>query len=177
MTDPSELDFKVPTETADRPNGPVTLLGRLPIRELGLHLAEQARREVLIFSVDLDPDYYDQPPFVGALRRLCLESPHQCVRILLADPRAVALKGHRLIGLARQLTSRIVIRRLAEDFTDRQDAFLIADGRAYCVRRLADVAEAVANLNGPRQGRLLRTEFEQMWERSDADGELRRLFL
>lgn len=177
MTDPSELDVDVPDEAEDRPKGPVTLLGRLPIRELSQRLAEQARREILIFSGDLDPDYYDQAPFVEALRRLCLAGPRQCVRILLGDPRAVALKGHHLIGLARQLTSRIAIRHLADDFKDRPDAFLIADGQGYCVRRLADIAEAVADLNGPREGRLLRAEFEQMWERSDVDNELRRLFL
>ena len=177
MTDPSELDVDVPDEAGDRLKGPVTLVGRLPIRELSQRLVEQARREILIFSEDLDPDYYDQAPFVEALRRLCLGAPPQCVRVLLGDPRAVALRGHRLIGLARQLTSRIAVRHLAEDFKDRPDAFLIADGRGYCVRRLADSAEAVADLNGARQGRLLRAEFEQMWERSDVDIELRRLFL
>jgi hypothetical protein len=177
MTDPRELDVDVPDEAGDRPEGPVTLLGKLPIRELSQRLVEQARREILIFSGDLDPDYYDQAPFVEALRRLCLGAPPQCVHVLLGDPRAVALRGHRLIALARQLTSRIAVRHLAEEFKDRTDAFLIADGRGYCIRRLAGTAEAVADLNGPRQGRLLRAEFEQMWERSDVDSELRRLFL
>ncbi len=177
MTDLNDINPEVTEEAGDHPEGAVTILGRAPIRELSLRLAEQVRRELLILSSDLDPEYYDQAPFAEALRRLALANPHQSVRVLLRDPRAAALKGHRLITLARQLTSRIAIRRLGEDFKDRQDAFLIADGRAYCLRRLAGSGEAVADLDGPRQARLLRAEFEQMWEHSDVDSELRRLFL
>lgn len=178
MTEPDAIKEEATEEEAsDQPKGAVKVLGRTPIRELSQRLAEKARRELLILASDLDPDYYDRAPFVEAVRRLALGSPHQPVRVLLREPRAVALKGHRLIALARQLSSRIAIRRLGEDFRDRQDAFLIADGRGYCLRRLAGAAEAVADLDGPRQARLLRAEFEQMWERGDVDGELRRLFL
>lgn len=180
MTDkivPGDPDTEQTDDTAEEAVGAVALFGRLPIFRVSLRLVQQARREVLIFGTDLEPDLYDQEPFVDALRRLCLGSPQMPIRILLRDPRAVAIKGHRLIALARQLTSRIAIRRLAEDFKDRRDAFLIADGRGYCTRRLADTREAVADLNGPPQARLLRAEFEQMWEHSDADSELRRLYL
>lgn len=181
MTDPK--DTKTVTEDAvcgeadAQPHDPVTILGRVPIRELSQRLAEQARRELLIFSDDLDPDYYDQAPFIEAVRRLCLGSPGLAVRILLADPRAVALNGHRLVTLARQLTSRIAIRRRSEDFKDRLDAFLIADGRGFCLRRQAGTPQAVADLDGPRNAQLLRAEFEQMWEHGDVDTELRRLVL
>lgn len=177
MTDPRERNTEAPGETAPETKGPLTLQGRAEIRAISQRLAEEARRELLIFSVDLDPDCYDQTPFIEALRRLCLGSPHLSVRILLADPKAVVLQGHRLIALARQLTSRIAIRRLADDFKDRQDAFLIADGRGYCLRRLAQGPEAVVDLDGPREARLLRAEFDQMWERCEVDSELRRLFL
>lgn len=177
MTDPSNSAAEAEGEDGEQLQGVVTLTGQEGIRELSQRLVEQARRELLIFSADLDPDYYDQPPFIEALRRLCLGSPHQAVRILLTDPRLVVLKGHRLIDLARQLTSRVAIRRLGEDFKDRQDAFLIADGRGYCLRRLAGAREAVGTLDGPREARLLRAEFEHMWDHSDADSELRRLYL
>jgi hypothetical protein len=185
LTDPNDTrndakggtEDEVSGEAHAKPQGPVTILGRVSIRGLSQRLAEQARRELLIFSGDLDPDYYDQAPFVEAVRRLCLGSPGLAVRILLADPRAVALRGHRLVALARQLTSKIAIRRLSEDFKDRLDAFLVADGRGYCLRRQAGTPEAVADLDGSPQARLLRAEFEQMWEHGDVDSELRRLVL
>ncbi|MGE5155615.1 MAG: hypothetical protein ACM3ST_16595 [Bdellovibrio bacteriovorus] len=177
MTEPNTTNPETEAQADEVPAGAVTILGRTPIREISQRLAEQARRELLIFTNDLEPDCYDQAPFVEAVRKLALASPHLPVRVLLRDPRGVALKGHRLITLARQLTSRIAIRRLGEDFKDRQDAFLIADGRGYCLRRLAAAAEAVSDLDGPRQARLLRADFEQMWGHGDVDSELRRLYL
>lgn len=176
-TEHCESDAEANGEIGEKPEGPVTLSGCLPISGINLRLVQQARREVLIFSTDLEPDLYDQGPFVEAVRRFCLGSLQMPVRVLLRDPRAVAVKGHRFVSLARQLTSRIAIRRLAEDFKDRQDAFLIADGRGYCVRHRSDAREAVADLDGPPQARLLQAEFEHMWERSDVDSELRRLFI
>lgn len=178
MTEPSTTDLGLVADAEAHPRkGPVTLSGAEPIRAAVQRLAEDARRELLILSDDLDPDYYDSLPFMEALRRLCLASPQLPVRILLGDPRAVALRGHRLIALARHLSSRIAIRRLGEDSKDRQDAFLVTDGRGYCMRRLAHTAEAVADMDGPRQARLLRAEFDQLWERGDVDRELRRLFI
>lgn len=177
MTEPSTTDTGPAEDTGEHPGGPITLSGAEPIHAAVQRLAAQARRELLILSGDLDPDYYDSLPFIEAVRRLCLASPQLPVRILLGDPRAVALRGHRLIALARQLSSRIAIRRLGEESKDRQDAFLIADGRGYCVRRVANTAEAIADMDGPRQARLLRAEFDQLWERGDVDSELRRLFL
>jgi hypothetical protein len=177
MTDPIEGPNRAAADSGDQAKGPIVLRGREGIRFQSQRLAERARRELLILSGDLDPDYYDHVPFIEAVRQLCLRSPHLAVRVLLTDPRAVSLNGHRLIALARQLTSRIAVRRLGDDFKDRQDAFLVADGRAYCVRRLADTPEAVLDLDGPREARLLRAEFEQMWERSHVDSELRRLYL
>lgn len=161
----------------DEPKGPLALTNRAAIRDVSLRLAEQARREILILSHDLDPGYYDRQPFLDALRRLALAAPHHPVRALVFEPRAPVTRGHRLIALARQLSSRIEIRRVGDDFRDRPDAFLIADGRGYCLRRLADAQEAVADLDAPREARLLRAEFEHIWEHSDESIELRRLHL
>jgi len=166
-----------PDQAQDQPKGPLALTNRAAIREISLRLAEQARQEILILSRDLDPAYYDRQPFLNAVRRLALATPHHPVRVLLFEPRTAVTRGHRLIALARQLSSRIGIRRLGADFRDRLDAFLIADGRGYCLRRLADTQEAVADLDGAREARLLRAEFQHLWEHSDESIELRRLHL
>ncbi len=173
-SDPAPAD----TDAApDQPEGLLTLTSRGAIRDISLRLARQARREILILSRELDPAYYDQQPFLVAMRRLALTTHQDPVRMLVWEPRLPVNRGHRLVGLARQLSSRISIRRLGEDFRDRSDAFLIADGRGYCLRRQADTQEAVANLNAPREARLLRAEFQQLWENSEESIELRRLHL
>ncbi len=179
MTTPNRwpLAARFPDGPDDLSQGTAVLVGRAAIRDACLCLAQGARRELLILSRDLDPDFYDQAPFLAEVRRLALATPHLPVRALVYEPRVAVLAGHRLIDLARRLSSRIAIRRVAEDFRDRLDAFLIADGRGYCLRRLADRPEALASYAAPGDAGRLRAEFEPIWERSDADTELRRLHI
>lgn len=151
--------------------------GRLAIRDASAQLASGASRELVIFSRDLDPHYYDHQPFLAEVQRLALERPHLPVRALVMQPRVPVTHGHRLIDLARRLTSRIEIRRTGNDDRDRADAFIVADMRAYCLRRLADRHEAIHDPDDPAGARCLRAEFERMWEQGEPDTELRRLHL
>jgi len=165
-----------PDETAPV-DGPLLLADRSSIRAAGVQLADLARRELLIVSRDLDPDLYDQRPFLDAVRRLALATPRTPVRVLVTEPRLPVIGGHRLIELTRRLGSRISIRRVADDFRDRVDSFLVTDARGYCLHRVADRQRARMELDAPREARRLRTTFEQIWEQSDGDSELRQLYL
>lgn len=166
-----------PDGAENQPGGVVALSGRAAIRDACLRLAKSARRELLIFSKDLDPDFYDQVPFLEQVQRVALATPRQPVRILVRDPKAPVTGGHRLIALARQLSSRLTIRRVAEEFRDRPDASLVVDSRGYCLRRLADRLEALVDYAAPGEASRMRADLEQIWEQSDEDSELRRLHL
>ena len=108
---------------------------------------------------------------------LALARPGVCVRVLLFDPRAATQSGHRLIELARRLTSRIAIRRVADEDQERLDAFLIVDETGYVHRRLAERLEAIADYADPPAARRLRQDFERLWEHGSVDSELRQLFI
>ncbi|MCK7576496.1 MAG: hypothetical protein MZV65_11765 [Chromatiales bacterium] len=144
---------------------------------MSAHIAAQARRELLIHDPRLDPGLYDQAPFLQAVKRLALARPGLCVRALLSDPRAAAQGGHRLIELARRLTSRIAIQRLADEDQGSLDAMIIVDTTGYVRRRLTDGMEAIADYDDSPTARRWRLEFEERWERSSADTELRRLLI
>ncbi|WP_236848857.1 hypothetical protein [Candidatus Thiodictyon syntrophicum] len=162
-----------------RPHGgtALRLTDLLSIREACLRLAVDTQRELLLFSRDLDPDLYDQVPFLDAVRHLALARPQFPVRVLVFEPLAPVRAGHRLIGLSRRLPSRIAIRRVAEDFRTRMDAFLISDGTGYCLRRLADRHAALVEWRAPGAARRLRADFDAIWEHSNEDIELRRIDL
>lgn len=165
-------------EAIDLPHqGPRQLVDQPSIRDAGVRLAAAARREILIFTHDLDAPLYDQAPFLGEVRRLALAQPHRPVRVLVFEPRRAVSDGHRLVELGRKLGSRIGMRRTAEEFRHRSDAFLVVDATGYCLRRLADRHEAQVDLAAPGPAARLRAEFEQMWELSSEDTELRRLTL
>lgn len=157
--------------------GELPLPGRAAIRDAGLLIATQAARELRIFGRDLDALLYDQPDFLAAVRRLSLTRRDYPVRVLVLDVRAAVRQGHRLIELARQLTSKVAIRRIPEDCEPRTEAYLLADDRGYVLRPMAEVWEGTADFNDPLKVRLLGAEFERLWGLSDTHPDLRRLFI
>ncbi|NCC28704.1 MAG: hypothetical protein EOM22_11310 [Gammaproteobacteria bacterium] len=162
---------------SQKPAVPQRLATRAEIRDAGVAIAQATRRELLWLGSALDPDLCNTSAFVDAVKRLALAHPVLPVRILLSDPRAARQTGHRIIALAQRLTSRIAIRRLCEDTPERTDAFLVGDARTYLKWPRADGAEGIVDMYGRREARRLRLDFEQLWERSDADLEMRRLDL
>lgn len=177
VTQPSTGNPRLVSASPNPRQGPLSLTDQASIGSIQVDLAQQARRELLILTRDLDPGYFDRIPFIKAVRQLSLTTSRLPVRVLLLEPRLPVSSGHRLISLARQFTSRIGIRRLAQEFRERPDAFLVADGRGYCRRPLAQVHEAAAEMDGPLEARRLRADFQQMWERSEEDVDLRRLHI
>jgi hypothetical protein len=157
--------------------GPLALHDQSTVRAAGIAMAEQARRELWIFSHDLDAPLYDHEPFLDAVRRTALQSADTPVRVLLYEAEPAVRNGHRLIELARHLSSRIGIRRVPTELQQRTEAYLLADGRGYLLRRLADVYEATADFHAPPEAHRLREQFEGIWEVAEADPELRRLYL
>jgi hypothetical protein len=165
------------TRTLGVDSGRLRLARSQEIAGVSAHLAAQARRELLIHDPRLEPAIYDQTPFLQAVKQLALARPGLCVRVLLSDPRAAAQDGHRLIELARRLTSRIAIQRVADEDQGVLDALLIVDATGYVRRRLVDGMEAIADYDDSPAARRWRLEFEERWERSSTDTELRQLFI
>ncbi|MFB1488668.1 MULTISPECIES: hypothetical protein [unclassified Thiocapsa] len=157
--------------------GPRMLATRGEIRDAGIAIAQGAQRELLLFDRTLDLDLYNTKEFIDAVKRLALAQPDSPVHVLLSHPDKRNQGGDRIVGLAQRLTSRIAIRRLADDAADRPDAFLIGDRRAYIKRPSAEGSEGVADMHGRREARRLSADFEQMWEHAEADIEARHLHL
>lgn len=162
---------------ADERGGAITLADRATVRAQTLTLASLARRELRILSRELDPFVYDDAQVLAALRDLVLRVRRLAVRILVFDPGPAVRHGHRLIELARRHTSHMEIRRVPAEHHHHTEAFLLADDRGYLLQPLADVWEGTANRADPLTVRRLGADFERLWEVSEQDAELRRLFL
>ncbi len=149
-------------------------------REIGsviIQMGAQARRELLVQDPLLEPALYEQAPFIQAVRRLVLSRLALCVRVLVFDPKTVNRRSPRLVELARRLSSRIAIQRVADEDQERLDAFLVVDTVGYIHRQWSERMQAVADYSDRLRARRLTAEFERLWERSAPDNELRRLFL
>ncbi len=139
-------------------------------------LLSRARHRLWIVSRDLDPELLDRSPVLEAIRRIALSGRGAEVRILLFDSEIPIGRGHRLLHLAERLSSHLTIRRPVDE-VDRHyaAAFILNDDNGYFYRPLASRFDGEYDpVGGPRHRPLLEW-FNQVWERSEADPNLRRL--
>lgn len=140
-------------------------------------LATQARRELLLYTEDIEPAIFDRQPFLDAVSRLAREHQNARVRVLVENSRRTVQQGHRLIELSRSLSSQIRFRRPPPQYQNYGKTFLLCDGTGYFYRPLASRYEGTANFNNPGQTVSLKKYFMEVWEQSQADEEMRRLHL
>ncbi|MFA5627519.1 MAG: hypothetical protein WCX90_07585 [Thiohalomonadaceae bacterium] len=146
-------------------------------RVTSLALAQQARRTLHIFTQDLDHALFDIAEFEEATSQLARHSQYSHVRILLQDSSAAVRRGHRLVDLAHRLSSHIAIRKPIAEYADLRQSFLLADETGYVSRQMADRYSGVADFNDRSTARNLVNLFNEVWERSQSDPQLRRLYL
>ena len=140
-------------------------------------IAQQCQRALHIQSYDLDPLIYDDADFIEAVRQIAVNNTRATVHILLEDSRKIVTSGHRIIELARKLTSFIEIRKINTDLKTISEAFLIGDETGLVYRKQAQRYEGFVNFNDRGRCRQLLADFRDSWEKAAPDPELRRLHL
>lgn len=142
-----------------------------------LALIGAARRDLYIYTRDLDPLLFDTDAALEALRRLAVGGGAS-IRILIQDPQQPLRRRHRLVALARRLTSVFALRTPVQD-SDMQypSAFLLNDSSGFYFRTLGNRFEGEAINYAPGRHAQLLEFFKQVWERSESSEELRRLEL
>jgi len=146
-------------------------------RNAALAIAKQTHRTLVLQSYDLEPLIYDTSEFLEAVRQIAVNSTHASIRILIEDSRKIVTGGHRLVGLMRQLTSFIEIRKINTDLKSCSDAFVIGDETALLYRRQAQRYEGFVNFNDRGRCRQIMSDFRDSWEKAAPDPELRRLHI
>lgn len=144
-------------------------------RDTALAMAQQARRSIIIFTRDLDPAIYDTDAFADACSALARSSPRAEVQILVQDASRAAREGHRLVRLAQRLSSKVAIYKPHPEYAKYNSAFMVVDEVAYIRRTLADRMEGSADFNDSPAARELSKFFREVWEKSHAAPQLRRL--
>jgi len=144
-------------------------------RAAALEIAQLARRQLCILTRDLEPQVYDDPDVLEAIKNLALSGSKANVRILLMDSARATKEGHRLIELSRRLSSSVEIRKPHRDYLDMAEAFMIADEKGLLYRKLSTRWEGIVDPSDPLQAREKLKLFNQIWQRSHGDPETRQL--
>jgi hypothetical protein len=151
------------------------LLNNEALREAALNLVETAGRRLYLFSDYLDHYLYDNALFYETLSSLARLSHHTDLRLLVKQTGYLARRGHRLVDLYRRLPSRVPIRKL--DYSPENyvaNYLVVDDSAALYIANLEQQANYVSYGDRPLVKRLA-LEFDQLWEKSTDDPELRGL--
>ncbi|WP_460710434.1 GNAT family N-acetyltransferase [Lysobacter terrae] len=133
-----------------------------------------ARRELWIYSRELDPGLLDHPDVVAALRRF---GTHRgTAHILLQDAVAPQSAHAPLIALSQRLPTAFAFRVIDEP-VDRAyaSAFVVNDRGGWYFRTLGHRPEGETRIDQPARARQLQGVFEPVWERARPCSEYRAL--
>ena len=146
-------------------------------RDLMLALLQQARRNLCLYTPDLEPWLYNHSLIRDTCRTFLLGHPQNRLRILLRDSSRAVRDGHRLLALSRRLSSNLHIRKLHPEYPAEEVAFLLADDRGLLLRPELDQYAGYALYNDPGRARLRQAQFDQAWDHSILDPDLRSFLL
>lgn len=138
-------------------------------------MAQQCNRTIDILSRELDPDLFDTIEFTDAVKSMVLNNRKAKVRVLVAEPKKIVSRGHRLIDLYRALPTYLDIRVPSKEHRDFNEMLFIADTTGYLHRLHPERFEATLNFNDKRVSKHLTMEFDEMWSKSAQDTNLRQL--
>lgn len=146
-------------------------------RAHALALMQQATRSLCLYSPDLEPWLYNYASVQEACTHLLLRHPQNRLRILVRDSSRAIREGHRLLNLSRRLSSNCHIRLLNPDYPSPEQAFLLADQNGLLLRSEPGVPAGHAHYNDPGRVRQLQAQFDQAWDTSLSDPDLRSFLL
>jgi hypothetical protein len=158
--------------------GTRTILSTMPeVRDASLKVAKSAQRLLSIFTPDLEPLIYGEEPFLEAIKRLVLARSYAKVRVLLADPSRAMVDNNRFLALARRLTSCIDLRAMSPEYPASAGAFIIADDKALVYRLQADRWDGIADMNDPAVVRRYLNFFDEVWQTSMQESQMRQMLM
>ncbi|MBP8184450.1 MAG: histone acetyltransferase HPA2 [Pseudomonas sp.] len=146
-------------------------------RAHALALLQQAQRSLCIYSADFEPWLYHHSSVQAACTAFLLANPRNQLRILLRDVSRAVKDGHRLLSLARKLPSNCQIRKLHPGYPSESINFLLADSGGLLLRPEPDQYAGYACYQDPAKVRLRQAQFEQAWNTSISDADLRSFLL
>jgi hypothetical protein len=148
-------------------------------RNTAISLAEQAKIGINLFTQDLDPKVFDNIEFEQCIFNLARKHRSATVRILAHDSTRATRQGHCLIRLAQKLTSSVFIHNTAREHKSDISTFMTVDGIGYLYRPRSTSRDygAVFNFMAPQRAAELDDLFNEMWERSTIDSQIRRLYI
>ena len=143
-----------------------------------LTISERSQRQLVILSQELDFPVYSQETLCSTIIQLLRYDRQARVSVLVKNIRPMVERGHRLLKLARRMSSKIEIRKLTAEPEDETRAYAIGDQRYLLYKHDDNEYRGFVNYNGAPESKSLLEEFTYLWEQhSYLDPALRQLVI
>jgi len=163
-----------------RPRGPsqpaVDFEGLDAAREAVLDLVQAARRDIVVYTRELEPALFAHAPIVQAFKDFAISGRGGVARFVVQDPALAQRSPHPLLAVAQRLSSAILL-RTPQDVEELQypSVFVATDADGYLFRLLGSRFEGDWSPRLPGRNRQLLEHFQRVWERARPCTELRSL--
>jgi len=146
-------------------------------RDTTLQLAQQAQRQIVIFTPDLEPDLYSSDIFIDALLKLIKRSRYTRIRILATETKYLTEQGHKILTPLRRSDEQLQIKKLGSNPASSNTAYFICDDHSIIRRQDANVYRGFCYSNDRARVKDQLEDFDLQWNVALADPNLRQLTL
>jgi len=170
-----EIDFN--TQILGKSTESLIIKGNENISQVITHMALQARQQIDIFSSELDHRIFDKDDVSRAFSEFARCNRRSEIRILIKDTTKIVQLGHRMLYLKNRIPSFVHIKVVNKDYRDINRMFIVMDNVAYIEQPVPAQENFRVCYRSIPQGPENVLLFDQIWNKSKSDVNLRSLKL
>ena len=140
-----------------------------------IELISAGNQSLRILSDELEPEIFDDEALVKAISALARRHRDSRIKILLKSTRLVVKRRHRLVALQKRMPTLIQIRRLTHLPESHIENYVVVDETGIFFDPRDDDKVCFSNVDDRPFAHHLLLRFEELWQVSSADPELRSL--
>jgi len=140
-------------------------------------LIDQCNGLINIYSHTLCPQVFNTSSVIEACEKFCLKNHRTKINILINDSRPITRISHRLLGLSHRHSSSIFFKKINPIIETRDDDFICFDKSAFFQLPNHLHYAAICNFSDASRTSRLLAFFNDAWDRSEPDSELRSMSL
>lgn len=139
-----------------------------------IQATENTLRTIKIFTPDLEAEVYNNDGFRKQLLAFTQGNRHAQIQILVDDISNALQSGHKLIGLAQQLSSIVTIKDTPVDYQGTHISFVLFDQAGFIFKPDCTSYSAISSICKNRSNKLHQF-FAFAWDQAEQNSHTRRL--
>jgi len=139
-----------------------------------INTTESAIRSIKIFTPDLEAELYNNDEFRKQLLNFTHKNRHAQIQILVDDITTALHNGHKLIGLAQQMSSIVTIKDTPVDFQGTGISFILFDQTSFIFKPDSKYQTAISS-NCKNRADRVQEFFMLAWDQAEQNSHTRRL--